>query len=213
MQIALITFDGFTDIDLYLPWDLLHRPQRPDWEVRILGTEAEHVSSTGLSVRTHATVDEARSADVVLIGSGQTTRTLIEDGAWLARLELDPERQMIGSMCSGALILAALGLLDGLSATTYPTAAGRLREFGVDVVEAPFVQHGNIATAAGCLAAQHLCSWVVESTLGPDECRRMLLAIQPVGEGLAFADAARVATTDAEQAPRHRPHRRRPARA
>ena len=65
MRIALIVFDGFTDIDLYLPWDLLHRPQQATWEVRILGTAAEHVSSTGLPVRTHGMIDEASDADEV----------------------------------------------------------------------------------------------------------------------------------------------------
>jgi transcriptional regulator GlxA family with amidase domain len=189
MDIALITFDGFTDIDLFLPWDLLHRPQDPSWRIRILGTAAEHVSNTGLAVRCHASIDEARNADVVLIGSGQATRGLIADPQWLGRLQLDPSRQMIGSMCAGALVLAALGLLDGLSATTYPTAAAELRAYGIDVVEAPFVQHGNIATAAGCLAAQQLCSWIVDTTLGPEARRRMLLAVQPVGHGLTFADA------------------------
>ena len=195
MRIALIVFDGFTDIDLYLPWDLLHRPQQPTWEVRILGTAAEHVSSTGLPVRTHGMIDEAADADVVLIGSGNGTRALINDPAYLARLRLDPQRQLVGSMCSGALVLAALGLLDGLTATTYPTAVTALTAYGVQVVEEPFVRHGNLATAAGCLAAQDLVGWVVSTLLGDDARDLMLQAIQPVGRGLAFAAADEVATT------------------
>ena len=63
---------------------------------------------------------------------------------------------MIRSMCTGAAILVKLGLLDGLAATTYPTSVPLLEWLGVTVVEEPIVVHDNIATAAGCLAAQDL---------------------------------------------------------
>jgi putative intracellular protease/amidase len=119
MQISIIVFDGFTDIDVVLPWDLLSRVRAPGWSVRLL---------------------------------------------------------------------AGLGLLAGKRATTYPTAQARLAQMGVEVVEAPVVREGNVATAAGCLAAQHLAGWVVETALGPAERRRVRKSIQPVGEGLSFAD-------------------------
>jgi hypothetical protein len=71
-------------------------------------------------------------------------------------------KQLIGSMCSGALILAALGLLRGISATTYPTAIEELRGFGVEVETTKhLVTHGNIGTAAGCLAAVDLMGWAI----------------------------------------------------
>ena len=95
-------------------------------------------------------------------------------------------------MCSGALILAALGLLEGKSATTYPTAKGMLEGFGVEVVERPFVAEGNVATAAGCLAVQYLVGWVIERTVGPEARADVLRSVQPVGEGLSFAEAERV---------------------
>jgi transcriptional regulator GlxA family with amidase domain len=60
-------------------------------------------------------------------------------------------------MCSGALIIAALGHLTGLSATTYPTAFEALKNYGVDVLEDKhLVTHGSVGTAAGCLAAVDL---------------------------------------------------------
>ena len=59
---------------------------------------------------------------------------------------------------------------------------------GVKVVEEPFVREGNVATAAGCLAAQYLAGWVLEELLGAEESKRALKLIQPVGEGLSFAD-------------------------
>ena len=193
MDLALITFDQFTDVDLFLPWDLLHRPREESWTIRILGTADEHVSATGLPVRTHGTIDEAADADVVVFGSGRGVRHRLADPDWLGRLQLDPERQLIGAMCAGSLVLAALGLLDGLTATTYPTATAELEAYGVTVVERPFVRHGNVATAAGCLAAQALTGWIITTLLGETAAARALTAIQPLGEGLSFADGARLA--------------------
>lgn len=195
MRIDLVAFEDFTDIDVVLPWDLLHRVREPGWEIRIVGTEPAHTSSTGLPLPTHGSVDELATADVVLFASGMGTRRLIKDPEYLARLRLDPARQLIGSMCSGALVLAALGLLDGVEATTYPTAAAELAAYGVHVVERSFVANGNVATAAGCLSAQELCGWVVERHLGVDRRNAMLLGIQPVGQGLNFHDADKVAAS------------------
>lgn len=189
MQIAIVTFDGFTDIDVVLPWDLLHRATGEDWTIRLLGTAPAHVSATGLTLPMHGVVEETRHADVVLFASGRPTRALAASPDYLARFDLDPRRQMIGSMCSGALVLAALGLLRGAEATTYPTAKAELEAFGVTVVEQPFVANGNVATAAGCLAAQDLVGWVVERLLGPARRDLVLRSIQPVGRGLELADA------------------------
>ncbi len=84
-------------------------------------------------------------------------------------------------MCSGALILAGLGLLNGREATAYPTAADLLREFGVTVVARPFVKQGNVATAAGCLAAFDLSAWVIEEKAGVVERKAVFDSVQPVG--------------------------------
>jgi len=84
----------------------------------------------------------------VLFASGSGTRNLIKAADYLKRFQLNPERQIICSMCSGALILASLGLLAGLTATTYPTVVETLHTMGIEVVFEPLVAHGNIATAA-----------------------------------------------------------------
>ena len=87
-------------------------------------------------------------------------------------------------MCSGALLLAGLGLLKNISATTYPTAVEALKAFGVEVEDKPLVTHGNIATAAGCLAALDLISWVLDKTVGKEIKDDVIASIQPVGKGL-----------------------------
>jgi transcriptional regulator GlxA family with amidase domain len=188
MQSSIVIFDEFTDIDLFLMWDLLKRVRLADWQVSILGEASEHTSATGIPVRTHGRIEEANRSDVVLFVSGQGTRRKMVDREWLSRFHLNPEKQMIGSICSGALLLAALGLLEGKTATTYPTSKAALEGFGVSVVEEPFVQHGNIATAGGCLAAQYLAGWVIETKADAEWKRLVLKSIQPVGEGMHFSD-------------------------
>ena len=189
MKTAIVIFDKFTDLDLFLMWDLLNRVRLPDWSVRILGESETHVSATGISIATHGRIEEADDADAVLFVSGQGTRAKMIDEDWLKRFNLNPEKQFVGSICSGALILAALGLLDGKTATTYPTTKAALESFGVEIVEKPFVAHGKTATAGGCLAQQYLVGWVIENLADKDWRDLVLKSIQPVGEGLFFADA------------------------
>jgi transcriptional regulator GlxA family with amidase domain len=183
MDVAQIVFDGFTDIDVFLTWDLLHRVRRPDLRVRLLGTSRRHRSAAGLAIDMHGSIDEAREADVVIFASGPATRTLVRDAAYLARFQLDPARQWIGAMCSGALLLAGLGLLRGRRATTYPTTVAILGEMGVEVVAEPFVAEGRVATAAACLAGVDLAGWAIEAMYGPAVRSAALAEVQPVGIG------------------------------
>lgn len=190
-KIAIIAFNDFTDIDLWLMWDLLKRARTQPWEVKILGTETSHTSQTGINVQMHGHVTEANSADVVLFISGPGTRKLITDPAYLSLFQLNSNEQLVGSMCSGALLLAALGILKpGDEATTYPTAKNELEKFGVTVVEKPFINKGNIATAAGCLAAQELVGWVIENLADRNLRTTIINSIQPVGAGLSFTNAS-----------------------
>lgn len=188
MKIAIIIFDKFTDLDLWLMWDLLNRVRVADWEVKILGENETHFSATNIEVKTSGRIEEANDADAVLFVSGQGTRDRIADENWLAKFDLKAKKQLIGSICSGSLILARLGLLQGKTATTYPTSRKALESFGVEVIEKPFVAHGRIATAGGCLAQQYLVGWVIENLADENWKNLVLKSIQPVGEGLFFDD-------------------------
>lgn len=185
-KITLVAFDKFTDIDVFLAWDLFNRVRliHKDWEVKIVGTEPVHTSVTGVKIEMQGTVEECNGADIVYFASGAGTRPLIKDPAYLNRFDLNPKKQIICSMCSGSLILAALGLLDGLSATTYPTAIDQLKSYGVQVEDKALVVHGNIATAAGCLAAIDLVGYCIEKLLGTEVRDEVIASVQPVGKGL-----------------------------
>jgi transcriptional regulator GlxA family with amidase domain len=182
---AIVSFDQFTDIDIFLSWDLLNRIKFHDseFQVKIVGTKSSHQSVSGIDLKTHGFVEECNDADLVFFGSGPGTRDLIKDDDYLARFKLDPARQIVCSMCSGALIIAALGHLNGISATTYPTTFQLLRAYGVDVVEDKhLVTHGNVGTAAGCLAAVDLMGWAIEK-LYDDKIRdSVITSVLPVGQ-------------------------------
>jgi putative intracellular protease/amidase len=189
MKIAIVIFDKFTDLDLWLMWDLLNRVRSDNWEVKILGEKEMHLSATNIEVKTSGRIEEANQADAILFVSGQGTRDIIANENWLSKFKLNPEKQLIGSICSGSLILAKLGFLEGKTATTYPTSKNLLESFGVEVLEKPFVVNGKIATAGGCLAQQYLIKWVVENLVDTKWANLIVKAIQPVGEGLFFDDA------------------------
>lgn len=183
---VIVTFDKFTDIDIFLAWDLLNRVKRRDNEfiVKIVGTEASHKSSCGLDLSTHGLIEECNDADFVFFGSGIGVRNVIKDSSYLKRFNLNPEKQIICSMCSGALIIAALGHLTGLSATTYPTVFELLRSYGVDVLEDKhLVTHGNIGTAAGCLAAVDLMGWAIEKLYNQKIREAVIASVLPIGQG------------------------------
>ena len=186
MLISIVVFDDFTDLDVFLMWDLLNRVQHPEWKVQLIGEGAQHRSRTAMPIPMHGSLELAANSDAVLFTSGPGVRQKMSDARFLSALKLDPTRQLIGSVCAGALLLAALGLLTRKRATTHPSVQQMLQTFDVQVVDKPFVCEGNVATAAGSLAAQHLVAWVVGRLASEEERDRVLESIQPVGNSSAF---------------------------
>lgn len=183
---VIIAFDNFTDIDVFMPWDLLNRvrEKHKDFQIKIVGTAASHRSICGLETPMHGLIEESKDADLVFFSSGMGTRALYKNQEYLDRYDLDPKKQLICSMCSGALLLAGLGLLNGITATTYPTTVTVLREMGVEVVEDQhLVTHDNVATAAGCLAAVDLVGWAVEKLYDAETKQAVIASVLPVGQG------------------------------
>lgn len=181
MHTAILTFDGFNELDSFIALGILNRIKRPAWRVAICCPQSTVTSMNGVSVQRQSALAEAASADAVIIGSGTKTRDIVNDLSIISALRLDPSRQLIGAQCSGALILAKLGLLDGISACTDLTTQPWLEDAGVDVVREPFRASGNIATAGGCLASQYLAAWVIARTVGEEAARQALHYVAPVG--------------------------------
>jgi transcriptional regulator GlxA family with amidase domain len=140
----------------------------------------------GVTVRAQSTLEDARSADAVIVGSGLQTRTIVSTPALMARLPLDPSRQLIAAQCSGTLLLARLGLLGNVPACTDLTTKPWVQEAGVEVLNQPFFARGNIATAGGCLASPYLAAWIIARSEGLEAAASALHYVAPVGEKEAF---------------------------
>jgi transcriptional regulator GlxA family with amidase domain len=136
----------------------------------------------GLVVEAQLSLREASAADAVIVGSGIQTREVVNNHSLMSALRLNPSRQLLGAQCSGTLVLAKLGLLDGISACTDVTTKPWVEEAGVTVLNQPFFAKDNIATAGGCLASQYLAFWVIAKLADVESAQRALHYAAPVGE-------------------------------
>lgn len=186
MHIAILTFRGFNELDSFIAMGVLNRIKRPGWRVTISCPDSEVTSMGGATIRAQSTLEDAASADAVIVGSGTETRQIVGDQKLMSRLSLQPDRQLIGSQCSGALVLAKLGLLSNVPACTDITTKPWVQEAGVDVLNQPFFARGNVATAGGCLAACYLAGWIIARALGMDAATEALHYVAPVGEKESF---------------------------
>jgi transcriptional regulator GlxA family with amidase domain len=193
MQIAILTFDGFNELDSFIAQSMLNRVRQAGWKAEITAPSSSVTSMNGVRVERQQPLAFARSADVVIIGSGRKTRELVDDAAIMDELRLDPGRQLIAAQCSGALLLAKLGHLQGSSVCTDMITKPWVVEAGCSVVERPFHAAGNIATAGGCLASYYLATWVLARGLGRARAVEVLNYVTPVGEQLAWAERALLA--------------------
>lgn len=189
-HIAILTFDGFNELDSLIALGVLNRVKQPGWRVTLCCPAASVTSMNGVVVQAQSRLDAAAGADAVIVGSGMQTRAVVADAGLMAALRLDPARQLIGAQCSGTLVLARLGLLGALPACTDLTTKPWVIEAGVRVLDAPFTAEGNVATAGGCLASPYLAAWVIARLQGVQAARDALHYVAPVGEKDAYVDRA-----------------------
>ncbi|PCK31945.1 DJ-1/PfpI family protein [Pseudoalteromonas piscicida] len=192
-KVGVVIFDAFTDVDFFLMYDLLGRTS-DSWTVSILGTKPEHNSHLGIKVKTDGHVSEVTDQDVVLITSGKLgIPAAIKDTEFMSRMNLDPNNQLIGSICAGSFILHELGLLKGKPLTTNPDAKDVLQSMGGDVQDLPLVVEGNIATAGGCLSLMYLIGWLAERLFDSNKRKIIQNQLIPAGQLELFEEL--IATT------------------
>jgi len=182
MHIAILTFEGFNELDSLIALGVLNRVKLPDWRVSIASPTPRVRSMNGVVVESMATIEEACAADAVIVGSGMQTHEVVADQALMTRLRLDPSRQLLAGQCSGTLVLAKLGLLAGVPACTDLTTKPWVREAGVDVLPQPFFARGDVATAGGCLASPYLAAWLIARLVDVEAAESALHYVAPVGE-------------------------------
>jgi transcriptional regulator GlxA family with amidase domain len=190
MRIAILTFEGFNELDSFIASAMLNRVKQPELKALIVCPSERVSSMNGVVVHSQAPLSFAREAEAVIVGSGTNTRDLVRTPSLMAELKLEPSRQIIGGQCSGALVLAKLGLLANVPACTDSTTKPWVEEAGLKVLDQPFVAHGNVATAGGCLGSHYLAAWVIARLAGWKAAESVVHYVAPVGQKQEYVERA-----------------------
>ncbi|MEU5724746.1 DJ-1/PfpI family protein [Micromonospora sp. NPDC047738] len=180
MQIAILLYPGTTALDAVGPYEVLSR--MPGADVRFVGKETGPLLAEGgaLLLGVTHTLAETPAPDLVLVPGGTTTPTTMVDREILAWLRsVHQATTWTASVCSGAVILAAAGILKGQPATTHWVAMGPLRMMGaMPRPDERIVQTGKIVTAAGVSAGIDLGLWLVGEIAGRELAEAIQLTIE-----------------------------------
>lgn len=185
MHIAILTFDGFNELDSLIAYGMLSRISLlgdAHWKVSIASPTARVTSMNGLTIDAHIDLKEANKTDAIVIGSGMKTREVANDPTIMSQLQLNPANQLVAAQCSGTFLLAKLGLLGQTPACTDSTSKPWVQAAGVRILNQAFFAQGNLATAGGCLSAQYISAWMIARLKGIAEATEVLHYFSPVGE-------------------------------
>jgi transcriptional regulator GlxA family with amidase domain len=179
MRIAIPLYDEFTALDAVGPFEVLSRI--PGAEVTWLGPEAGPVSTdNGLTIVAGAPYEEVPDPDVVLVpgGIGTDTGALRDERliGWIRRAHETSE--WTTSVCTGSLLLAAAGVLDGLEATTHWLDVERLERLGARPTSSRVVEQGKVITAAGVSSGIDMGLVLAARIAGPEVAQAIQLAIE-----------------------------------
>ncbi|HEY7267046.1 MAG TPA: DJ-1/PfpI family protein [Solirubrobacterales bacterium] len=179
MQIAYLLYDRFTALDIIGPHDVLNSV--PGNESIFIAEEPGPVrnESDTLSLVADASIDEVRAPDIVVVPGGFGNRVLLEHEPlheWIR--EVHESTTWTTSVCTGSLLLAAAGLLDGVPATTHWLARDLLAELGAKPVPDRVVEDGKIVTAAGVSSGIDMALRLVQKMNGDEVAQAVQLGIE-----------------------------------
>ncbi|MEV4146443.1 DJ-1/PfpI family protein [Amycolatopsis sp. NPDC049691] len=191
MHIAILTFDGYNELDSLIALGVLNRVREPGWRVSIASPAPRVRSMNGVTIEAMADLEQACDADAVIVGSGARTREVVADPAIMRVLgRLDPARQLLAAQCSGTLVLAKLGLLTDVPACTDLSTKPWVVAAGVEVLDQPFFARGPLATAGGCLASAYLATWTIARLHSLAAAEEAMHYVAPVGEKAEYVAQA-----------------------
>jgi putative intracellular protease/amidase len=179
MLITIPLYDRFTALDAVGPYEVLSR--LPGAEVVFVAEEAGPVrtDTRALTLVAERALADVDACDVVVVPGGPGTREMLEPQPlhdWLRAI--DATTQWTTSVCTGALLLGAAGLLDGLEATTHWSAFDTLATLGARPTESRVVQQGKIVTAAGVSAGIDMALWLAAQIAGDEVAKAIQLGIE-----------------------------------
>lgn len=170
--VAILAMDGVSPGDLAIPWEVFSRVRlsdgSPGYEVRICG-ESPDVFADGFRLSAPWSLTDAENAQTVIVPGTHRAETPSTPGVLSAVRAAHERGARVASICSGAFVLAAAGVLQGLRATTHWLAAPRLAALYPDVRLEPdvlFVDEGSVLTSAGAFAGLDLCLHMVRRDHG-----------------------------------------------
>jgi putative intracellular protease/amidase len=179
LDVAIPIFDGITALDAIGPYEVLSR--LPEARVHFLGLEPGVKQTVNGMLR--LTADQALTdvphPEVIVVPGGHGTRALMKDETILAWVRNAHETSdWTTSVCTGALILGAAGVLDGLEATTHWLLLDKLGELGATPVSRRVVEQGKVITAAGVSSGIDMALTLAARIAGEDVARAIQLAIE-----------------------------------
>jgi putative intracellular protease/amidase len=179
MQIAIALFDRFTALDAVGPYEVLSR--LPGAQVEFVAAEPGVYATDTRMLRVTAgrSYADVPKPDVLLFPGGFGTRALMHDEPTLDWVRSVHETsRYTTSVCTGALVLGAAGLLEGLDATTHWVSRPLLAGFGARAVEERIVEQGKIVTAAGVSAGIDMALTLADRIAGPQVAQAIQLGIE-----------------------------------
>jgi cyclohexyl-isocyanide hydratase len=175
---GLLLFPDITQLDMTGPYEVFTR--LPGARVDVIWKSRDPVRSDhGLALVPTATFDEIDALDLVCVPGGPGVGPLLEDAATLAFLRrIAASARYVTSVCTGALVLGAAGLLQGRRATTHWMSLELLAPFGATPVAERVVCDGNVITGGGVTAGIDFALTVAAEVAGRDTAERIQLAIE-----------------------------------
>jgi transcriptional regulator GlxA family with amidase domain len=179
MQVAYLLYDRFTALDIVGPHEVFNSvPGSESIFVAEVAGPIRNESDT-LSLVADASIDEVTSPDIIVVPGGYGTRALLDREPLLDWIRTAHETTAwTTSVCTGSLLLAAAGLLDGVPATTHWLARDLLAELGGKPVAERVVEQGKIVTAAGVSAGIDMALRLVQKMNGDEVAQAVQLGIE-----------------------------------
>ena len=178
VTVGMVLFPDLTQLDLTGPFEVFSR--MPDTQVHLVAaTEAPVTSERGLTITPNATFDSAPRLDVICVPGGIGVNAMMEDRPLLQFLQVQASHaRYVTSVCTGALLLGAAGLLRGYRATTHWLSLDLLPLFGAHAVDERVVVDRNRITGGGVTAGIDFGLVVAMELFGPAVAQEIQLMIE-----------------------------------
>ena len=189
----IILFEGFDELDAIGPFEALNMAKADVRLVTLQPTE-NIIGAHGLSIRPQGQLNIAQKPDLLIVPGGgwithakQSVRTEIQRGEIPKVLSyLHQQGTIVASVCTGAMLLAAAGLLTGRPATTNRSASDDLIKAGANIINARVVDDDDIITAGGVTAGLDLALWLIERFIDASTARQVECALEYERQGIVW---------------------------